>query len=125
VIDVLLNCAVDSSQVKDHAATFTPGGIRPCPKGQNGVALVVPVLLRTLQALSLVRIKLPKDLRDQQARDTAWKSVLEVHRRLPDGIPLLDPVQNMDIKDDKFKALIKVYLYCDIFPYRRLIMIML
>jgi ATP-dependent RNA helicase DOB1 len=34
--------------------------------------------------------------------------VLEVHRRFPQGIALLDPVENMGIKDEKFKELINV-----------------
>jgi ATP-dependent RNA helicase DOB1 len=47
-------------------------------------------------------------MRQRQDRETAWKSVLEVQRRFPDGIALLDPIRNMGIKDDKFKALVKV-----------------
>ena len=64
-----------------------------------------------------MRIYLPKDLRTNGSRETVWKSILEVQRRSPDGIPLLDPIENMDIKDEKFKALVKVksihmeYLY--------------
>lgn len=33
---------------------------------------------------------------------------MEVQRRFPDGIGLLDPVHNMGIKDEKFLELIKV-----------------
>ncbi len=90
------------------AAAATPGGILPCKPGQKGEPLVVPVLLSTLDGISLIRIFLPKDLRSLSARETTWKSVLEVHRRFPDGITLLDPVQNMGIKDEKFKQLVKV-----------------
>ncbi|THG94033.1 hypothetical protein EW026_g7353 [Hermanssonia centrifuga] len=108
VLDVLLNCATGSNLPKDRAiTTATPGGILPCPAGQKGVPLVVPVLLSTVDALSHLRIYLPTDLRPLPGRETAWKSVLEVHNRLPDGIPLLDPIQNMKIVDDKFGALVK------------------
>ena len=75
---------------------------------QRGVQLVVPVLLSTLDGISHIRIFMPKDLRQDSARETVWKSVLEVHRRFPDGITLLDPVKNMGIKDEKFKALVQV-----------------
>lgn len=68
----------------------------------------MPVFLSTIDAISHIRVFLPKDLRQDHARDTVWKSVLEVQRRFPDGITLLDPVQNMDIKDDKFAALVNV-----------------
>jgi len=91
--------------------TATPGGVQPCPSGQKGIPLVVPVLLSTIEAISHLRLFLPKDLRPDQARETVWKSVLEVHRRFPDGIALLDPIQNMGIKDDKFKELIKVCIH--------------
>ncbi|KAF9004640.1 rRNA-processing arch domain-containing protein [Cyathus striatus] len=108
IIDVLLNCATGSSTPKDrNVITATPGGIQPCAAGQKGIPLVVPVLLSTIDGISHIRIFLPKDLRQDQARETAWKSVLEVQRRFPDGIALLDPVQNMGIKDEKFRELVK------------------
>jgi ATP-dependent RNA helicase DOB1 len=109
IIDVLLNCADGATLPKDrNISTPTPGGIQPCLPGRKGTPLVVPILLSTVEALSHIRIFLPKDLRQDQARETVWKSVLEVERRFPDGITLLDPVENMGIKDEKFLNLIKV-----------------
>ncbi|KAF9219294.1 antiviral helicase [Gyrodon lividus] len=108
IIDVLLNCADGASLPKDrNISTPALGGIQPCPLGQKGTPLVVPILLSTVEALSHIRIFLPKDLRQDQARETVWKSVLEVQRRFPGGITLLDPVENMGIKDEKFLNLIK------------------
>lgn len=110
VLDVLLNLSSASSQPSKPADGVlpTPAGISPCPSGQKGSPQVVPVLLSTIHAISHLRIVLPKDLRQDQARETAWKSVLEVQRRFPNGIALLDPVENMGIKDEKFKELVKV-----------------
>ena len=111
IVDVLLNCATGSgSAPKDRTGvvTPTPGNIQPCPAGEKGEPLVVPVLLSTLDGISHLRLHMPKDIRGAPAREGLWKSVLEVHRRCPQGIPLLDPVDNMGITDDKFKALIKV-----------------
>ena len=88
--------------------TPTPGGIQPCEPGHKGEPQVVPILLTAIEAFSHLRIFLPRDIRQQASRDTVWKSVLEVQRRFPDGIGLLDPVQNMGIKDEKFLVLIKV-----------------
>ena len=51
---------------------------------------------------------MPKDLRSLDQRNTTWKSVLEVQSRFPDGIPLLDPIADMKITDDKFKELVQV-----------------
>ncbi len=58
--------------------------------------------------MSQDRTNMPKDLRQDSARETAWKSVLEVQRRFPDGIMLLDPIDNLGIKDEKFQQLVKV-----------------
>lgn len=51
---------------------------------------------------------MPKDLRPSASRETLWKVVLEVKRRFPKGLALLDPIQNMNIKDVKFKELVEV-----------------
>ncbi|KAM6494916.1 rRNA-processing arch domain containing protein [Amanita muscaria] len=108
IVDVLLNCAVGGIASKDrNNVSSTPGGVQPCPPGEKGVPLVVPILLSTVEGISHIRIFLPKDLRPESARETAWKSVLEVQRRFPDGIMLLDPIDNMNIKDEKFKQLVK------------------
>ncbi|KAI0320481.1 antiviral helicase [Amylostereum chailletii] len=108
IVDILLNCAQGSIMPKDrNNVTSTPGGVLPCPSGQKGEPLVVPVLLSTLDGISHLRIFLPKDLRQLSARESVWKSVLEVHRRCPDGIGFLDPIENMQITDDKFKTLVK------------------
>jgi ATP-dependent RNA helicase DOB1 len=100
---------LDSTLPKDRSTiTATPGGVLPCSSGQKGEPLVLPVLLSTLNGISHLRIFLPKDLRLIGPRETVWKSVLEVQRRSPDGIPFLDPIENMGIKDEKFKVLVKV-----------------
>jgi len=109
-VDVLLNCAPGSthpSGPKDTSAA-TPGGIMPCPPNQKGVPVIVPVLLSTIDTISYLRIFLPKDLRVLPARETAWKSILECQKRFPDGIPMLDPITHMGIKDEKFKTLVEV-----------------
>lgn len=109
ILDVLLCCQMGTALPKDrNITTPTPGGVLPCPPNVKGDPLVVPVLLSTVEAISHIRIFLPKDLRQDQARETVWKSVLEVQRRFPEGITLLDPVENMGIKDERFLNLVKV-----------------
>jgi ATP-dependent RNA helicase DOB1 len=89
IVNVLLNCAPGGTVFRNREnVTATPGGVQPYPAGQKGVPLVVPVLLSTIEGVSHLRLFLPKDLRSDQARETVWKSVLEVHRRFPDGIAL-------------------------------------
>ncbi|KAI0718441.1 antiviral helicase [Cerioporus squamosus] len=108
IVDVLLYCARGSTLPKDrNTTTPTPGGVQPCPSGRNGEPLVVPVLLSTIDSISRLRLFMPKDLRSLDQRNTTWKSVLEVQSRFPDGIPLLDPIADMKITDDKFKELVQ------------------
>ena len=40
------------------------------------------------------------------ARLSVQKSMLEVQRRFPEGIPLLDPIQDMKITDESFRKLV-------------------
>ncbi|KAL1687663.1 rRNA-processing arch domain-containing protein [Schizophyllum commune] len=110
IVDVLLNIARAPYQPLSKGQTWSPekaAFIQPCPPGERGLPVVVPILLDVIEGISHVRIFMPKDIRSENARDTVWKSVLEVQRRFPEGIALLDPVQNMGIKDDKFQALLK------------------
>ncbi|KAF5366548.1 hypothetical protein D9758_008994 [Tetrapyrgos nigripes] len=111
IIDVLLNCAPGSNLSKDQkdrgSMPATPAGIQPCPPNQKGVPIIIPALLSTIDGISHIRLYLPKDLKLEAGRETVWKSVLEVQRRFPDGITLLDPVKNLGIKDEKFMALIQ------------------
>ena len=113
IIDVAMwldaSCDVfkNGSRIKhtDFAA-FAPG-----PAGINakeGRMEVVPVTMATLDALSSLRVQVPKDLKSIDQRLDLRKTVEETKRRFPDGIPLLDPVRNMHIKDDSFRNLVKV-----------------
>jgi ATP-dependent RNA helicase DOB1 len=87
-------------------AALTPG-----PNGVNakeGRMEVVPVTMSTIDAVSSARVQLPKDLKSIDQRLDLRKTVQEVKRRFPDGVPLLDPIKNMRINDDGFKNLVKV-----------------
>ncbi|KAK4046327.1 ATP-dependent RNA helicase mtr4 [Microbotryomycetes sp. JL201] len=109
IVDVLLHCATGTSPAPSarKGQLTSPSGIRPCPLNEQGEFSVVPVLLSTLDGISHIRIFLAKDLKPLDARKQALKSVQEVKRRFPDGVALLDPVENMGIKDEAFKKLLK------------------
>ncbi|KAK3828261.1 MAG: rRNA-processing arch domain-containing protein [Benniella sp.] len=105
ILDVLLYCAPNTK--------ITPGldglapGIKACPSGEKGEFMVVPVLMSCLDAIATPRVFLLKDLRTSDARHTIYKSLTELQRRFPDGIPLLDPIENMNIQDEAFKKVIR------------------
>jgi len=85
-------------------------GIQPGPPGiseKTGRMEVVPVVMSTVDSISSIRIPLPKDLKSMDHRLDVRKTIEEVKRRFPDGIPHLDPIKNMGIKDESFKSLVK------------------
>jgi len=84
-----------------------PAGVRPPAEGEEGRMEVVPVLLSCLEGISPVRIFLPKDMKSQDQRNTTKKNIREVKKRFPDGIPVLDPIENMNITDESFKKLLR------------------
>ena len=76
---------------------------------------VVPVTLSIVTNVSAVRLYIPRDLTTSDNRKSVLKSVQEVEKRFPDGLPQLDPIEDMGIKDQRFSEIIKVcynsYMY--------------
>lgn len=103
VVDVLVRIASGSSVPRDRSSA----GILPPSDDDKGQVAIIGVLLSTVQSVAHLRLHLPKDLRNQADKDTAFKAVGEVKKRFPNGITLLDPVANMGIKDESFKKLVK------------------
>ncbi|XP_003965234.2 exosome RNA helicase MTR4 [Takifugu rubripes] len=101
VVEVLLHCSKES--VKDSATEAA----KPAAPGEVGEMQVVPVMVQLLSALSSVRLYIPKDLKPLDNRQLMLKSIQEVQKRFPDGIPLLDPVDDMGIKDQALKKIIQ------------------
>ncbi|KAG2466012.1 MTREX helicase, partial [Polypterus senegalus] len=101
VVEVLLHCSKESVK---NAATEAA---KPVKAGEKGEMQVVPVMLHLLSAISSVRLYIPKDLRPFDNRQSVLKSIQEVHKRFPDGVPLLDPIDDMGIKDQGLKKVIQ------------------
>lgn len=89
-----------------------PAGLQarpvPCPLGDpKGELRVVPVLLTLLDGVSSVRTYMPKDLRSENGRAQLLKVLRETMRRFPDGLPLLDPVEDLQIDDPALPKVVK------------------
>ncbi|XP_065904861.1 uncharacterized protein [Dysidea avara] len=65
--------------------------------------------------MSSVRLYLPKDLRPADNWFSVGKSIQEVIRQFPDGVPPLDPVEDMNIKDEQFKKIVRVLFATETF----------
>jgi ATP-dependent RNA helicase DOB1 len=111
VVDVLLQVA-DSAPVAARSNGDLPPGVRPPGPGEKGKMEVVPVLLSCIDSIGHLRIFLPQELRSAEQRNTVRKALEEVKKRFPDGIAILDPVENMGITDDSFKKLLRVSFRC-------------
>lgn len=106
-VDVLLACADNSVTFSTKSNKPTPDGLRPAMDGEKSSIHVVPVLLSCIDSISHVRLFLPNDLHSAEKRNTMRKSIDEVKRRFPDGIAVLDPVENMGIRDDSFAKIVR------------------
>ena len=107
VIDVLLQVA-DTSSNGTRTHQELPQGVRPANDGEKAKMEVVPILLSCVESIGHIRIFLPNDLKSADQRNTVRKSLDEVKRRFPDGIAVLDPIENMGITDASFKKLLRV-----------------
>jgi ATP-dependent RNA helicase DOB1 len=57
------------------------------------------------------------DLKPAEERNHVFKSIMEVKKRFPEGIPQLDPIENMGIKDEGFKKLVRVSVASKCFSF--------
>jgi ATP-dependent RNA helicase DOB1 len=111
VVDVLLHCAPgpDAANYTPSQSASARAALRPCPSDvPAGEMVIVPCDLSCIDGLSMVRVFMPKDMKSAENRNQMRKTIKEVEKRFPDGVPLLDPMEDMGIKDDGFKKLIKV-----------------
>lgn len=110
-IDVLLRLDGDSDEVKRIQPNqgVMPPGVRPFVESRSKYCRyeVVPVLLNCVKAFGQIRLFVKGDLKSDQEMGICGKNLEEAKRRFPDGIPILDPIENMGITDDNFKKLMR------------------
>ncbi|KAK2743605.1 ATP-dependent RNA helicase mtr4 [Onygenales sp. PD_40] len=107
ILDVLLPVAEGSSVGSKSNLQPLPPGVRPAGPGEKVRLEVVPVLLSCITAISHIRTRLPQDLKPVEARNAVNKTITEIKRRFPDGLAVLDPIEDMEITDDSFKKLLR------------------
>ncbi|KAF1830665.1 antiviral helicase [Decorospora gaudefroyi] len=106
IVDVLLSVASDT-KFMPSVNDGLPPGVRPPGPGDKGKMEVVPVILNCIESIGHLRVFLPNDLKQTEQRNNVRKALGEVKKRFPDGIAILDPIENMNIKDDSFKRLLR------------------
>jgi ATP-dependent RNA helicase DOB1 len=108
IVDVLL-CVASDAKFAPTASDGLPPGVRPPGPGDKGKMEVVPVILNCIESIGHLRVFLPNDLKATEQRNNVRKALGEIKKRFPDGIAVLDPIENMNIKDDSFKKLLRVH----------------
>ena len=106
VLDIALECAdgpAHGTRIHDNL----PPGVRPALAGEKAKLEVVPVLLNCVQKISHIRIYPPKDITATADKAKVQRALHEVRKRFPDGIAVLDPIENMNITDKSFRELIR------------------
>lgn len=110
MVDVLINVSEDSP-TRDYAfpngAQGIPKGFAPEVKGKKARFERMPCLLTCIHSISQIRLFMPKDADSPSERAQLRKALNEVKRRFPDGVPPLDPLENMGIQDESFKQLLR------------------
>ena len=77
-------------------------GIIPGGDDKNGSMELLTITLSSLYEIGSLKTFMPKELTTPNQRRSVKKSIEEIKRRFPDGLALLDPVENMKITDDTF-----------------------
>ncbi|KAI1616610.1 rRNA-processing arch domain-containing protein [Exophiala viscosa] len=106
ILDIALECAEGSTPTTKTFQSL-PAGVRPPNPGEKSKVEVVPVLLKCVQKISHIRIFIPADMTITEEKKRVQKALVEVQRRFPDGIAVLDPIENMKITDNSFKELLR------------------
>ena len=99
----VLDCLMPVKKAAGGAAAGEPasgGRAAPCAPADAGAELVVaPVRLGLVTALGAPRVMVPPDLRPREARASVMLSLLEILRRFPQGVPELDPVEDLRVPE--------------------------
>ncbi|SCV03844.1 LAMI_0H11408g1_1 [Lachancea mirantina] len=109
IVNVVVNTMYVDAPV-NLIKPFNPGfpeGIRPSDPGEKSVSAIIPITLESIKNLGNLRLHMPKDIKASGQKEAVAKSLKEVRRRFPDGVPLIDPVKNMKIDDEDFDRLLK------------------
>lgn len=113
LVDVFLHLDPNGEPFTPRTAPLNemPDGILPADAARDTKFEAVPCLLTCLKTISQIRVFMPKEVKTrediEEVKKQVLKSLTEVLRRFPDGLPILDPVENMGITDDSFKKLLR------------------
>uniref|UniRef100_A0A914W8B0 Superkiller viralicidic activity 2-like 2 n=1 Tax=Plectus sambesii TaxID=2011161 RepID=A0A914W8B0_9BILA len=104
ILDVAMVISPESAKDPSNVGQLRPPD---AAKGQKGVVEIVPLTTDCVAQVSAARIKLPQDLKSFEARQSVARIIQALQRRFPDGMPPLDPIKDMQIKDKALEETVK------------------
>ncbi|XP_077211328.1 RNA helicase, ATP-dependent, SK12/DOB1 protein [Tasmannia lanceolata] len=100
-VDVLTRCSVNKDEVAKKS-------IKIVPLREPGEPVVISLPISQIDSLSSVRLIIPKDLLPLETRENTLKKVSEVLNRFSkEGMPLLDPEEDMKVQSNSYKKYIR------------------
>jgi len=100
-VDIMVNCDKDS--VKANSTELA----RPA-KDDDGVMEVIGFSLKDcLSSLSCVRLMIPQKLTGSDEKRKCREQLREIQKRFPEGLPLMDPIEDMHIIDSKLNEIVR------------------
>ncbi|XP_072969929.1 DExH-box ATP-dependent RNA helicase DExH9 [Typha angustifolia] len=100
-VDILTRCSVNKEVGMKKSMKIVP-------LNERGEPVVISVPLTQVDNLSSIRLFIPKDLLPLEARENTLKKVSEVLSRFAkDGIPLLDPEEDMKVQSNSFRKAVR------------------
>ncbi|VDO53273.1 unnamed protein product [Onchocerca flexuosa] len=94
VLDVLLFLSAESAK---NLSDITQ--LRPPNVDEKGIVEVVSVAISCVSEISAARVKLPQNLKAYEGKQSAGRVIKEVLKRFNGIMPLLDPLNDMKIRD--------------------------
>ncbi|KYR02109.1 DEAD/DEAH box helicase [Tieghemostelium lacteum] len=83
---------------------------KPCPPGHQGEPSIIPVSIKLFDGVTPICLNIKRDQNPgQEFKNHLLKTLKETESRFKKdgGVPLIDPIEDMSIKDSNFKKLVK------------------
>lgn len=108
ILDVVVDAAPTAPVhlIRKFDPQLVPGVTPPTQPGQSK-AVIIPFTLESISQISQIRVPVPPQVDDSKKKHALMVAVTKVKKRFNSGLPLLDPIEDMKIKDEHFLGLVR------------------
>ena len=86
---------------------FEKSGTLLPPSNEEGLPVIVKLTPKNVTDLSSFKIRLQEDLKSREAKETVIRTLGSIRKRTNDTFSPLDPAEDLGIKTEEFKTLVK------------------